>query len=119
PFTEGLGRYSHRHVPRATRAVRWELFALDRLVGVEEEKDIVGADSEEHVPIRVAADQLERKNLAIEPFGPVEVVDVKGCFYELDDWSHDPSGDNLRAREEPVSIGSARFHRRAEGHARG
>ena len=82
PSIERVGCNSQGGVPRSLGSVRWKKTAFVRCFGIEDQQHAL-ARTEEDVPPRLFADQIQSKDIPIECLGLIEIIDVKSSLNEV------------------------------------
>src|SRR5271166_3808130 len=88
PGIEFLGRNSERDMPGAPATVRWQVISLERRFRPKDQEHASVANPEEHMPAFFPGGQIQSQDVAIEPFGQLQIVGVDGSLDKSLDGSH-------------------------------
>src|SRR5208337_1808706 len=82
------GRYAQREMPGAPATVRWQMISLERRFRPKDQQHTSVANPEEHMPAFFPGGQIQPQDVAIEPFGQLQIVGVDGSLDKSLDGSH-------------------------------
>ena len=80
PGIEILGRYSQRDMPGPPATVRWQVISLERRFRPKDQQHTAVANPEEHMPAFFPGGQIQPQDVAVEPFGQLQIVGVDGSL---------------------------------------
>jgi hypothetical protein len=82
PDIQSVGRNAQSSVSWPLGSMRWEWSTLLGRFGIEYQQHAL-AHSEEDMPPRLLADKFQAKDIPIEHFGPIKIIDVEGGLDEM------------------------------------